>query len=85
MSDRAFAGDAPRMSSARRPVCTDADGLPHYVSDAPFDPYVGRANDAGAGALLHGVAVADDVVEAAPPPGSRSYPGRSCWPCTCRS
>src|ERR1700761_6643005 len=39
MSDLAFtSGDVPRMSNDATVVHIDGQ-LPHYVSDAPFDPY----------------------------------------------
>lgn len=39
MTDLIFAGDTPRKRSSG-PAARAAEPLPHYVSDAPFDPYV---------------------------------------------
>ena len=77
ISDLALAALDPRIRLRRRRARDDAAaiehtgrrrGSPHFVSTAPFDPYVGRAADARAGALLPRLAVADDVVEVPPPP-----------------
>src|SRR6516164_10564505 len=38
MSEAVYVGGAPRQN-ADGPIGTVADPLPHYVSDAPFDPY----------------------------------------------
>ena len=38
MTEMTFAGGAPR-DRAGGPAAPTADRLPHYVSDAPFDPY----------------------------------------------
>jgi peptide/nickel transport system permease protein len=38
MSEMTFAGGAPRDRPAAQPAPI-ADRLPHYISDAPFDPY----------------------------------------------
>ena len=56
---------------------SDPPRLAHALTrqhDAPFDPQDAERADAGAGALLPGLAVADDVVEAASATASPSSP-----------
>ena len=38
MTDLLFAGDVPR-DRASSPAAKPSEPLPHFVSDAPFDPY----------------------------------------------
>ena len=56
-----------------------AERLPHYVSPAPFDPLSVEAMTPEQERFYHGLAMADDVVEAAAPPRRGGLRRRSCW------
>ena len=73
MSDLAFAAGVP---AARHPATAPPTAAALRFRRA-VRPLCRREDDAGAGALLHGVAVADDVVEAPPPSRRRCCPVRS--------
>ena len=79
MSEMTFAGGAAARYGALTPRLRRCRPVAALCLRRAVRPLFRRENDAGAGALLHGVGVANGVVEAAPPPDRRSCPARSFW------